>query len=68
MASLLEDRLMELGLPGTALIGPTPCFFQRERGLFRWQILVRAADPTTVVQGVPLRRAWRVDVDPVELL
>lgn len=68
LARWLEGRLAELGLPGSALIGPVPCFFQRERGRFRWQLLIRTADPVRVLQGAPLGPGWRVDVDPVDLL
>ncbi|MGQ9458753.1 MAG: replication restart helicase PriA [Anaerolineae bacterium] len=68
VAEWLEGRLAELGLPGSALLGPVPCFFVRERGRFRWHLVVRAADPVRVLEGVPLGPGWRVDVDPVDLL
>ncbi|NLE76664.1 MAG: primosomal protein N' [Chloroflexi bacterium] len=68
VAAWMEARLADLGLPGSALMGPAPCFYQRERGLFRWHLLVRAADPLQVVRGAPLRAGWRVEVDPLELL
>ncbi len=68
VARWLEARLAELGLPGSALLGPVPCFFARERGRFRWHLVLRAADPVRVLAGVPLGPGWRVDVDPVDLL
>ncbi len=49
------------------LIGPTPCFFRRERGQFRWQIVIRAADPAPLIPK-DLPDNWVVDVDPVTLL
>lgn len=68
VASWLERRLAGLGLPGSALIGPVPCFFQRERGRFRWHLVLRTADPVRVLAGAPLGPGWRVDVDPLDLL
>jgi primosomal protein N' (replication factor Y) len=68
VARWLEERLAELGLPGSALLGPVPCFFARERGRFRWHLVLRTADPVRVLEGVPLGPGWRVDVDPVDLL
>jgi primosomal protein N' (replication factor Y) len=49
-------------------IGPVPCFFSRLLGRYRWQIIVRAADPARLLHDVALPRGWRVDVDPVSLL
>lgn len=49
------------------VLGPTPCFFGRVRGLHRWQILLRGANPAEIVPAeVP--EGWGVDVDPVSLL
>ncbi|MCS7221871.1 MAG: primosomal protein N' [Anaerolineae bacterium] len=50
------------------LIGPAPCFFARHRGRYRWQLLISAEDPVEWIRGLPLSLAWRVDVDPVDLL
>ena len=49
------------------LIGPVPCFFQRVRGEFRWQIVIRAQDPAAYVPDA-LPQDWIVDIDPVSLL
>jgi primosomal protein N' (replication factor Y) len=49
------------------LIGPAPCFFRRVRGEYRWQIVVRCADPPSLLPtGLP--EGWIVDIDPVSLL
>lgn len=52
------------------LIGPAPCFFERAplEGQYRWQLVVRMADPLPLLRGVAWPRGWRVDVDPVSLL
>ena len=49
------------------LIGPIPCFFQKIAGEYRWQIIVRATQPTEWVPE-PLPEGWLVDIDPVSLL
>jgi len=51
-----------------SLIGPVPCFFSRVQGRYRWQIVVRGAQPATLLRNIALPWGWRVDVDPVTLL
>jgi primosomal protein N' (replication factor Y) len=66
----LATRLRrEIGRRGQAIevLGPTPCFFTRQRGLLRWQVVLRGADPATAVPE-DLPDGWTVDVDPVNLL
>jgi primosomal protein N' (replication factor Y) len=50
------------------LIGPAPCFYSRVRGRYRWQIVIRASDPASLLRDVALPRDWQVDVDPISLL
>lgn len=50
------------------LIGPSPMFFRKVRGHFRWQIIVRGPDPVSLLARVPLPQGWRVDVDPAGVL
>ncbi|MGD8604101.1 MAG: primosomal protein N' [Anaerolineales bacterium] len=66
LAGQLRQRLEAENAP-TDLIGPAPCFFDRVRGLYRWQIVLRAHDPS---QWIPetLPEGWTIDVDPVSLL
>jgi len=49
------------------LIGPAPCFFSKLNGEYRWQIILRAADPASILRG-QTSTGWRVEVDPVSLL
>jgi primosomal protein N' (replication factor Y) len=68
-----EIRRLRLDLSGstgltTSLIGPAPCFFSRIAGRYRWQIVVRGADPLPLLRDVALPWGWRIDVDPVSLL
>jgi len=58
----LEDR----GNPSD-LIGPAPCFFEQVRGDYRWQLVLRAANPRPLIPA-DLPQGWAIDVDPVTLL
>jgi primosomal protein N' (replication factor Y) len=50
------------------LIGPAPCFFSRQRGEWRWQVVLCGPDPNALLRRVPLPDGWRLDIDPVDLL
>jgi primosomal protein N' (replication factor Y) (superfamily II helicase) len=70
MATILRHRVTQMGLAaeGVEIMGPLPAFFARYRGYFRWQIIVRAPDPSFFLRGLEIPFGWRVDVDPVSLL
>jgi len=69
-ADMLEERITESDNDASlmSLIGPVPCFFATHRGRTRWQVVVRAPDPTPLLRGLPLPPNCWVDVDPVSLL
>ncbi|MCS6844184.1 MAG: primosomal protein N' [Caldilineales bacterium] len=68
MAEALRQAVQAQGLTGVDLIGPAPCFFSREGGQYRWQVLVCAADPVALLRTLEIPRGWRVDIDPVSVL
>jgi primosomal protein N' (replication factor Y) len=68
LAQVLRHALAREGLPPTDLIGPAPAFFSRLRGRYRWQILLRHADPPAFLRGVDIPRGWRIDIDPISVL
>ena len=51
----------------TTIIGPVPCFFARQAGQYRWQIVLRGPDPASLLRDKNLS-GWRVEVDPLSLL
>jgi primosomal protein N' (replication factor Y) len=51
----------------SSVIGPVPCFFAKVGGYYRWQIVLRGANPKEMVRGLRLD-GWRVEVDPISLL
>ncbi len=68
VAEQLRLRIKDQKLVGAELAGPAPAFFGRIANEYRWQILVRAPDPTALVRGLPLNKGWIVDVDPLTAL
>lgn len=52
------------------LLGPTPSFYERLRGLYRWQIIVRSSRRGILEQicaDVPPAN-WQVELDPMSLI
>lgn len=64
----LRRHVQELALGATEILGPTPPFFGRIGGRYRWQIIIRTPDPARVLADFPIPRPWQVDIDPVTLL
>jgi len=67
VAKELREHLARKKLKAT-IIGPAPCFFTRARDEYRWHLILRAADPASMLRDFPLPLAGRVDVDPLNLL
>jgi primosomal protein N' (replication factor Y) len=63
----LKLRLKDEKLAAADIIGPTPCFFEKISGEYRWQIVVRSPDPAALARDLPLK-GWYIDVDPVSML
>ena len=68
MASRLREVQAREGIPNLDVLGPAPAFVPRIRGRWRWNIILRGADPTLLIRGLPLPRGWTVDVDPLSVL
>jgi primosomal protein N' (replication factor Y) len=51
----------------TSIIGPSPCFFSRLNGFYRWQMILRGPEPASLLRGKNLGD-WRVEVDPHSIL
>jgi primosomal protein N' (replication factor Y) len=68
VADALRAKIADLGVAEADVIGPAPCFFQRVRGKYRWQVVLRAEDPYEILHQATMGPGWRVDVDPVSLL
>jgi primosomal protein N' (replication factor Y) (superfamily II helicase) len=68
MADQVISWLQKTGRHATDLIGPAPCFFAREYNLFRWQVVLRGADPAAFFSDHPIPEGWKVELDPPSLL
>ncbi|MBQ6508851.1 MAG: primosomal protein N' [Flexilinea sp.] len=66
LAAMLKNRIREQGLK-VRLIGPAPCFFPRLSGKYRWHVILRGADPVSLIRPLDLS-GIRVEVDPPSLL
>ncbi len=51
----------------TEMIGPAPCFFSRLYGRYRWQIILKGPDPTSLLRNRQIPD-WILEVDPPSLL
>lgn len=67
LAGILENEIKAQGKTQTDFIGPTPCYYPKLQGLFRWQLILRGPDPLPLLQSLPLKD-WKVEVDPPNLL
>ena len=67
LAARLSEDIQTEDRKQTDLIGPVPCFFSKVAGWYRWQVVVRGPDPTSLLRDKALT-GWRVEVDPVSLL
>ncbi|MGC8855598.1 MAG: replication restart helicase PriA [Anaerolineae bacterium] len=67
MAEKIRGWIAAEGRRATTLVGPVPCFFARQAGWYRWQIILRGPQPETLLRGRDLS-GWRVEVDPISLL
>ncbi len=67
LADKLKVRLEAGGFRQVELIGPVPCFFARENGEYRWQVVLRGPSPAAVLRDLRLND-WRVEVDPINIL
>ncbi|MHB8753333.1 MAG: replication restart helicase PriA, partial [Aggregatilineales bacterium] len=64
----LREILKRDGLPPTQLVGPAPAFFAKANDVYRWQLLVKGADPTAALRHFDPPPGAYVDVDPVDVL
>lgn len=68
VAGRLRQRLRELEMTGTEMIGPAPAFFTKIAGFYRWHLILRGPNPAEALRGLTFDKNWYVDVDPVDIL
>jgi primosomal protein N' (replication factor Y) len=71
-AEALADEIRALAaklLPNDwSLIGPAPAFFRVQRNRYRWHLILRASDPTPLLNALRPPPGWMIDIDPVHVL
>ena len=65
LAGLLRQEAESSGHSEIEVLGPTPGHPSRLRGRYRWQLILRGAEPRSLLDKVPVPQSWAVDVDPV---
>ena len=65
MQKYLLGEIESRGLSGFSLIGPAPAFIHRLRGRFRWQLILRASDPASLLNDIRFPIGLTLDIDPV---
>lgn len=50
------------------ILGPTPAFQARVRGHYQWQVVLRSRDMEELLDDLPMRPGWIVDIDPQSML
>ena len=68
LATTLRRAARQWGMSRVDVIGPAPAYPPRLRGVWRWHILLRGADPRLLLDKVPLPPYWTTDVDPVTVV
>ena len=62
MADRLRARATERAAD-VVVVGPAPAYIARRGGRWRWNLLLRGANPAALLDG-GLDAPWSVDVDP----
>ncbi len=66
MATTLRERAAERGHL-VAVLGPVPAYVARRGGRWRFHVVLRGADPRSILPEDP-GQPWSIDVDPESLL
>ena len=67
-AASLEGWIRSEGYHSTRLVGPTPPYYAKIRGEYRWQLLVKGPDPLTLIKDHQPGPEWIIEVDPPTIL
>jgi primosomal protein N' (replication factor Y) len=67
MAREIARKARQLDAP-LDLLGPTPAFAAKLRGKYQWQIVLRSRDLEQMLDDLPIRPGWVVDIDPQSML
>lgn len=60
-----QARLLDVRLD---LLGPTPAFAAKVGGKHQWQVVLRSTELEAMLDDLPIRPGWVVDIDPQSML
>jgi primosomal protein N' (replication factor Y) len=67
-ASSLESWIKNEGYRSTRLVGPTPPYFAKIRGEYRWQLVIKGPNPLALIKDHRPGPEWIIEVDPPTIL
>jgi len=67
-ATTLQGWIQKEGYRATQVVGPTPAYFRKIRGEWRWQILLKGPNPISLVRDHPPGSEWIIEVNPPVIL
>lgn len=68
-ASAMANKLRRQS--GLTVLGPTPCFYERQGNRYRWLVVVKSSSRPALLElarSVRSQSAWQIDIDPSNLL
>jgi len=63
----LADQLRQKYGSKIHMVGPTPAYFAKQRGYYRWQLILKGENPRQWLSDLPLGE-FKIEVDPPQLL
>jgi primosomal protein N' (replication factor Y) len=56
--------------PDIRIVGPAPAFYERQRGSYRWQIILKSPKREYLIEALKYLppKYWQYDLDPASLL
>ena len=64
VAEAIATGLLNEGIEGIRVMGPSPAFIHRLRGEYRWQVTLKGSGLDRARHLAPRGRGWSFDVDP----
>lgn len=69
-ARTLAQDLRKIAPRSVEILGPTPAFYERQHGTYRWQLIVKSPqrkDLTALLEHIPATN-WQAELDPTSLI
>jgi len=66
----IAAKLRQIAPENTQILGPVPCFYERQHNTYRWQLVIKSskrADLVELLQHLP-QSHWQFELDPISLL